>query len=163
MPFHRILIWSILIINIAIITDSFLLPPTLHGEIYKFRSSVRTSDGYHQLRSYSTDFLVTQSGHRYQLPDHCWIHRTEDDSITVGLTRLFRRPAIVKWFEGDGCYTVDIRMFSGSYIVLASICATSLFALALLFFPSLLSIPRQERYLGIGIAFSAVTLLCYFL
>src|SRR4051812_4075576 len=105
MQLHKMFIYGTLLLNGLIFIDSFLLPSIKREEIYKLRSSVTSGGGYsYRSRSYSTDYLITESGHRYQLPDHCYIHRTENDSVTVGVTGLFRRPASVKWCEASGCY-----------------------------------------------------------
>src|SRR4051794_26763750 len=60
---QRMFIWGILILNGIIILDSFLLSPVQRDEIYKMRSSVWTHGGYRTYPSYTTDYLVTQSGH----------------------------------------------------------------------------------------------------
>ena len=159
---QRMFILGILVLNGLIILDSLLLAPVQKDEIYKMRSSVMTHGGYRTYHSYSTDYLVTQSGHRYRLPDHCWIHRTENDSISIGLTRLFGRPATVGWCEDAGCYKVDIRMVSNNYLVLAPLCITTLLALIIACFPSLRSQWWRETYLGVAFFFTAMFFVAYF-
>jgi hypothetical protein len=155
-------ILGILVLNGIIILDSFLLAPVQRDEIYKMRSSVTSWGGYRLYRTYSTDYLVTQSGHRYQLPDHCWIHRTENDSVTIGLTRLLRRPATVSWCEEGGCYKVDIGIISGSYFSLVPLSITTLLALIVACFPSFRSQQWRETYLCAAICIAALFFAFYF-
>ena len=159
MPLYRIFLYATLVLDMLIITDSFLLPQIKKEDIYKMRSSVYT--GGYKTRSYITEYLITQSGYQFQLPGSCYIHRTEGDSITVGVTGLFRRPGSVSWCEQQLCYKTDIRMFTHSYIIMISLWASFGFALFILFFPNLLNNNRRERWLAVAAAFAAMNMVFY--
>ena len=160
MQLRKIFIYGTLALNGLIVTDSFLLPSIKREEIYERRSSV-TSGGVYHSRRYTTDYLITKSGHSYELPDHCYIHRMENDSVTMGVTRLFRRTASAGWCEARGCFTADLRMFRTSLLPLAVLCITSLFLLALLLFPPLLT-EQRDPYIYMAAFFMAMLFVFYF-
>jgi len=159
MLLYRIALYSIIAFTLLILADSFLLPQTKEQEIYKGSSFIQGRDrGNHP---YTVEFLVMQSGHRYLLPRHGAVPLKENDTVVVGLTGLFRRPASIRWREDDTYHDTDVRVFSNNAPLLAGPVASLLFPFLMLLTPSRLGNRQRWLWLIVSIAIAAMNVWLY--
>jgi len=159
MLLYRIALYSIIAFNALILADSFLLPQVKQQEVYKTSSFIRGFDK--GMRHYTLEFLIMQSGHRYLLPVHGSAQLKENDSVVVGLTGLFRRPASITWHDGETNNKADLRVLNNSAALVAGPIASMLFPFLILLTPSRLNNKQRGFWLIVSIALTAMNVWFY--
>ena len=159
MVLYRIILYGIIGFALLMLADSFLFPQTKAQEIYKTSDLIKGLDrGNH---SFTVEFLVMQSGHRYLLPRHGSVPLKENDTVTLGLTGLFRRPASIRWREEDTYHDADIRVFHNNAPLIAGPIAALLFPFLMLLTPSRLNNRQRWLWLIVSIAIAATNAWLY--
>jgi|GEM_PF-1807499 len=159
MLLYRIALYSLIAFSALILADSFLLPQVKQQDIYKTSSFVR---GYDRgTRHYTLEFLVMQSGHRYLLPRHGTAQLAENDSVVIGLTGLFGRPASITWHNEATNNTADLRVLNNGAPLVAGPIASMLFPFLMLLTPSRLNNKQRWIWLIISIAITAMNVWFY--
>jgi len=159
MLLYRIAFYSIIALNALILADSFLLPQVKHQEVYRNSSFIRGFDRGN--RHYTLEFLNMQSGHKYLLPEHGTAQLTENDSVVIGLTRLFKRPASITWHNEETNNKADLRILNNSGALVAGPIASMLFPFLVLLTPSRVSNKQRGFWLIVSIAITAMNVWFY--
>lgn len=159
MLLYRIALYTIIAFNALILADSFLLPQVKQQEVYKTSSFIRGFDRGN--RPYTLEFLIMQSGHRYLLPVHGSAPLKENDSVVVGLTRLFRRPASITWHDEETNNKADLRILNNGAALVAGPIASMLFPFLILLTPSRLNNKQRGFWLIVSIALTAMNVWFY--
>jgi hypothetical protein len=159
MLLYRIALYTIIAFSALILADSFLLPQVKQQDIYKTSSFIRGLDRGH--RHYTLEFLIMQSGHRYLLPEHGSAQLVENDSVVVGLTGLFRRPASITWHKEETNNKTDLRVLNNGAALVAGPIASMLFPFLMLLTPSRLNNKQRWFWLIASIAITAMNVWFY--
>jgi hypothetical protein len=159
MLLYRIALYSIIAISALILADSFLLPQVKQQDIYKKSSFTREFD--RGMRHYTLEFLIMQSGHRYLLPEHGSAPLAENDSVVIGFTGLFRRPASITWHNGETNNKADLRVLNNSAALVAGPIASMLFPFLILLTPSRLNNKQRWFWLIVSLAITAMNVWFY--
>jgi hypothetical protein len=159
MLLYRIALYSIIAFNALILADSFLLPQVKQQEIYKTSSFTR---GFGRgMQHLTIEFLIMQSGHRYLLPEHGSAQLAENDSVVIGLTGLFRRPASITWHKEETNNKADLRVLNNAAPLVAGPIASMLFPFLMLLTPSRLNNRQRGFWLIVSIAITAMNVWFY--
>lgn len=156
---YRIAFSAIIIFNAFILADSFLLPLIKQQEVYKTSTFTKGFD--RGMRHYTLEFLNMQSGHRYLLPEHGSAQLKENDSVVVGLTRLFRRPASITWHDAETNNKADLRILNNAAALVAGPIASMLFPFLVLLTPSRMSNKQRGFWLIVSLAITAMNVWFY--
>ena len=159
MLLYRIALYTIIAFNTLILADSFLLPQVKQQEVYKTSSFIRGLDRGH--RHYTIEFLNMQSGHRYLLPEHGSAQLAEKDSVVVGLTGLFGRPASITWRDEETNNKADLRVLNNNAALVAGPISSMLFPFLILLTPSRLNNKQRGFWLIVSIALTAMNVWFY--
>ena len=159
MLLYRIALYSIIAFSALILADSFLLPQVKQQDIYKSSSFIHGFD--RGMRPYTLEFLNMQSGHRYLLPLHGSAQLAENDSVVVGLTTLFRRPASLTWHKEETNNKADLRVLNNGGALVAGPIASMLFPFLMLLTPSRLNNKQRWFWLIVSIAITAMNVWFY--
>jgi len=85
----------------------------------------------------------------------------ENDTVIVGLTGLFKRPASIRWREDDTYHDADIRVYSNNAPLLAGPVAALLFPFLMLLTPSRLGSRQRWWWLIVSMALAAMNVWLY--
>jgi hypothetical protein len=156
---YRVILFGIIAFTLLILADSFILPQVKEQEIYKTSSFIKGLTNRNH--PYIVEFLVMESGHRYLLPKRGTVPLKANDTVIVGLTGLFKRPASIQWRKDDADHNTDLRIYSVNALLLAGPVASLLFPFLMLLTPSRLGNRQRWLWLIISIAIAGMNVWLY--
>lgn len=101
------------------LVDTYIAKPTRIREIYlKSTSEVSRT----RRRTYTNQFVISVSGHKYEIPDHVSTNFNEGDTFFINKSRLLHRPLQIIFSDGVNTVIIDNGLINEKISVKLMIC-----------------------------------------